>query len=325
MIVFDNVSTGSFHKKEGRSMSTASTALMTETSSSDSDRDEAGIILQSRACIALLNDNVWEQVLRFTVADLALWKNVRAANHQLLAGCKSPVSWMGTNISIPAHAMKSKDSIKQILQLASSWGLAKNVCLPAHPKRKALQCELQKVCPSLDFSVAASGPHLLFVMGCRMAVGESMGLHFFEPRYRWMCERIVAGKRPHMFAFVTQGAARAGSTGVLCEVTSHNRNFNGTFDVHLVARETFALLEVWPEEVPDEPHAPPLAVGLVDLDKPFEDAEGSTPFVSIADNIRVLRSSSRHRRSARLRLVSRISDTFRWFAGRFRCCRPRRQ
>ena len=39
---------------------------------------------------------------------------------------------------------------------------------------------------------------MLFVMGCNLPIGARMSLHFFEPRYRWMCRRLFAGEPPYM-------------------------------------------------------------------------------------------------------------------------------
>merc|ERR1712129_590302 len=180
------------------------------------------------------------------------------------------MGWMGANIQLPGAAMMSDNHVEQVLKLATSWRLAKSLSLTAHPRRESLTTELQSICPELDISIAAQGPYLMFVMRCHCAVGEEMGLHFFEPRYRWMCRRIFATQRPHVFAFVTYGGPCPGSTGVLCEVSRFRENSDGTFDVKFAARSSFSVLEVWLEEVPDEPGATPLAVGLLDVDGPIK-------------------------------------------------------
>lgn len=178
--------------------------------------------------------------------------------------------------------------------------------------------ELQKICPELDVSIAAHGPYLLFVMGCRCVVGEATGLHFFEPRYRWMCQRIFENQRPHVFGFVTHGGANPGSTGVLCEVSQFRGNDDGTFDVSFVARSSFSILEVWSEEVPDQPHAPGLAVGLLDVDGQVED-QTSTSAVCLVQN----RHVSAGRTSPKFH--AQIARLFHCFAANLRCCPPRRR
>jgi len=267
----------------------------------------------------LLTDDTCEQVLGFIVADLASWKNVRVVSQQFLAIAHSPASWMGASINISACEMASKHNLDQILKLAASWSLAKSVSLEAHSNRNALKLELQKICPTLDVSTAADGPYLLFVMGCRFGVGEVLGLHFFEPRYRWMCERVFANQRPHMFAFVTRGGARPGSRGVLCEISRFRRNSDGTFDVHITARTSFTLLEVWHEEVPNQPRAPPLAVGLLDLDGPA--GKGSaTPGVSFGEYIRRSGETLTNEGSAPRRRVKGFGRAIRKVAARLCCC-----
>merc|ERR1711884_346371 len=136
------------------------------------------------------------------------------------------------------------------------------------------------------------------------------GLHFFEPRYRWMCQRIFENQPPHVFGFVTHGGANSGSTGVLCEVSRFRGNDDGTFDVSFVARSSFSVLEVWSEKVPNQPHAPALAVGLLDIDRKIESPAG-------ASVVRVVQS--RHVSAGR---TSRI---FTCLAANLRCCPPRRR
>ena len=59
------------------------------------------------------------------------------------------------------------------------------------------------------------GPVMLFVMTCRLRLGSMMQLHFFEPRYRYMCRHLTVGGR---FGFMNGGRCTRGCTGVLCEV-----------------------------------------------------------------------------------------------------------
>lgn len=56
---------------------------------------------------------------------------------------------------------------------------------------------------------------MLFVMTCRLRLGSMMQLHFFEPRYRYMCRHLTVGGR---FGFMNGGRCTRGCTGVLCEV-----------------------------------------------------------------------------------------------------------
>lgn len=63
--------------------------------------------------------------------------------------------------------------------------------------------------------VIRRGPVMLFVMTCRLRLGSMMQLHFFEPRYRYMCRHLTVGGR---FGFMNGGRCSRGCTGVLCEV-----------------------------------------------------------------------------------------------------------
>jgi len=244
---------------------TAATVLLGDLGA-DEDGDSIASASSFTGLLTSLIDDLCEQVLCFMVANLASWKHVSAASRRFLTISHSPISWMGANIQLPGAAMMSDHHVKQVLKLATNWRLAKSLSLTAHPRRASLKTELQSICPELDIAIAAQGPYLMFVKRCHCAVGEQMGLNFFEPRYRWMCRRIFATKRPHVFAFVTGEGSSPGSTGVLCEVSQFRGNGDGTFDVVFVARSSFSVLEVWSEEVPREPHAPALAVGLLDID-----------------------------------------------------------
>jgi len=224
---------------------------------------------------------------------------------------------MDANIQLPGAAMISDHHVKQVLKLASSWRLAKSLSLTAHPRRQSLTTELQNICPELEISIAAQGPYLMFVMPCYCTVGEEMGLHFFEPRYRWMCRRIFETQRPHVFAFVTHGGTCPGSTGVLCEVLRFRRNADGTFDVNLVARSSFSVLEMWCEEVPDAPRAPALAVGLLDVNEPIEKAAGMSTVLVVQDRHMSAGHTSRM-------FHARLAGIFRCFAANLLCC-PRRR
>jgi len=303
-------------RTESEASTAASTSLL-DDSGADEDGNSITSTSSLRTLLTFLSDDLWEQVLCFMVANLASCKNVSAVSRRLLTISHSPVSWMGANIQLPGAAMMNEHHVKQVLKLAASWRLAKSLSLTAHPRRQSLTTELQNICPELEISVAAPGPYLMFVMPCYCDIGEEMGLHFFEPRYRWMCRRIFEAQRPHVFAFVTHGGPSPGSTGVLCEVSRFRGNPNGTFDVNFVARSSFSVLEVWPEEVPDEPRAPALAVGLLDINEPIEKS---------ADTPSVLMVQNRHMSAGRTSqmLQARLAAILRCFAASLLCC-PRRR
>jgi hypothetical protein len=275
------------------------------------------LLLHFLSFFLMLGDDICEQVMRFMVADLALWKHVSTVSRRFLAISHSPASWMGASIQLPGTAMTSEFHVQEVLKLAASWRLANSLSLTAHPRRQSLTTELQQICPELGISIASRGPYLMFVMGCSCGVGDEMGLHFFEPRYRWMCRRLFEAPRPHFFAFVTRGRGCPGSKGVLCEVSRFRANADGTFDVNFVARSSFSVLEVWSEEVPNQPQAPALAVGLLDVDGPIERVAGASA-VSVAQN-----SRTNVNRASRIFHVqfARICGCF---SATFRCC-PRRR
>lgn len=57
---------------------------------------------------------------------------------------------------------------------------------------------------------------MFFVMSFRLSLGSIVPLHFFEPRYRYMCRHLAVGD---VFGFLNEGrGVHCGVTGVLCEV-----------------------------------------------------------------------------------------------------------
>ncbi|CAK0804225.1 unnamed protein product [Prorocentrum cordatum] len=108
-----------------------------------------------------------------------------------------------------------------------------------------------------------------------LGVGSRMALHFYEPRYCWMCKRITDAASPHepFFGFVSAegaGGAAPGDEGYLCHLGAWGESPRGTFDTAVRSIARFTLLEVWCEDVPGAPSAPPLSVGYVLTDPDCE-------------------------------------------------------
>jgi len=200
--------------------------------------------------------------LSFVIAHLPSFAQVAALCRQVHQDVHSLGAWRGAAVLIQRQNLAQKE---RIVELSKRWALVREVHLPAHPERPALHKELRLTWPELPLRTVGEGPYLLFVMRCNLHVGSAMGLHFFEPRYRWMCRRLFEDEGPHMFGFVTTGKCCGGARGILCNISEHTMNTDGTFDVFLTATASFSLLEVWQEDVPEFTNAPPLAVGFVDL------------------------------------------------------------
>ena len=88
---------------------------------------------------------------------------------------------------------------------------------------------------------AGVGPMPVFAMPARLEPGSATRLHFFEPRYRWLCRRIRADGSL-TFAFVTSGCAGVGAVGALCVVPALRENEDGTFDAVIFSTCCFRLL-----------------------------------------------------------------------------------
>jgi len=210
------------------------------------------------------SDENLHNVLSFVLGSVAALPSIASVDRQLYKACMSPGAWKDVSIDIPARALSDQRGANQIIKMGiARWGLAKEVRLPAHPAREVVKASLQTAFPALQLSVHGEGPYPLFVMRSHLAVGETTGLRFFEPRYRWMCQRMFAEPGPHKFGFVTSGGGHPGSCCVVCEVIAHHLNPDGTYSTDVRAIAKFSILEVWFEEVPGNITASPLALGFV--------------------------------------------------------------
>eukprot|EP00438_Fugacium_kawagutii_P020417 Skav231255 [mRNA] locus=scaffold411:622954:626559:- [translate_table: standard] len=171
---------------------------------------------------------------------------------------KCPDAWRDTEITLPPLNGHARRTAPGLMQLAPSWKFASKAVLPAFPERKALEEQLQEICPALEVSVKGEGPVMFFVMSFRLSLGSAVPLHFFEPRYRYMCRHLAVGD---VFGFLNEGrGVHCGVTGTLCEVLDLSMNSNGTFDALIMAKSKFTLAEVWLEAMP---RGQPLAVGFI--------------------------------------------------------------
>lgn len=227
-----------------------------------------------------LSEELRQRVLSFCVASPPVLVALAAADRACRNWTRAPAAWEGALIVVPRSALSRQPHLNELLRLAAvAWGLCSEVALPAHPMRRAVDEQLRRVWPDLKLSVRGDGPYCLFVMpSYAMKIGCRVSLHLFEPRYRWMVRRTVAGPRPHVVGFVTNPTIHAGA---LCEIVGHERCPDGTFDVDLQCIGHFVVLEAWDEQVPNADRMPPLKVGYLHCsDKEpsgqMQDEEGSS-------------------------------------------------
>merc|ERR1712014_192574 len=90
--------------------------------------------------------------------------------------------------------------------------------------------------------------------------GSRASLHLFEPRYRWMCRKMLTGAEagePLLFGWVTSHGR-----GSLCQVERMQETHSG-YDVQFISVATFNIGEAWEEAVPHQRRAPKLLHGYV--------------------------------------------------------------
>ncbi|CAE7212383.1 unnamed protein product, partial [Symbiodinium pilosum] len=166
--------------------------------------------LVPKSTLSCLNDDERQLILSFVLGDLTCYPRVAAIDSRFFLACTSLGSWQECVIEIPRKWATKEECVEQLLKLSSRWRLAQKAVLPPFPQRQRLQDQLAKECPRLVLAASGEGPYLLFVMGCNLAIGSRMSLHFFD----W------------------------------------TPNNNGTYDVYIRAEATFTLTEVWHEDLP---------------------------------------------------------------------------
>mmetsp|Transcript_36100 Transcript_36100/g.112244 ORF Transcript_36100/g.112244 Transcript_36100/m.112244 type:complete len:361 (-) Transcript_36100:83-1165(-) len=213
-----------------------------------------------------LTEDERQRTLSFA-ADLASAAALAACCRRCRAAGRSPAAWEGATVEVGCHVLSDPESAEKLVALGSQhWGLAREVRLPPCRLRRSVEQRLREAWPRLRFAVAGEGPYLLFSMGAEdFREGTCTALHFFEPRYRWMCSRLSEAHtdRPPVFGWVTSGRPCYGARGSLCEVMKLTANRGGTFDVSIRAKAAFKLVEVWTETAEGIPRTAPLSVGYV--------------------------------------------------------------
>lgn len=122
---------------------------------------------------------------------------------------------------------------------------------------QVLQARQQADSADLEKFVAAlSARHelLFFVMRASLDIGDQCQIHFFEPRYRWLVDRVMQqpddGSDLGRFGFVTSGRCEPGATGVVCKIVHHTRCPDGSFDIVILGCDRFVIEQVSMEAVP---------------------------------------------------------------------------
>mmetsp|Transcript_95123 Transcript_95123/g.174286 ORF Transcript_95123/g.174286 Transcript_95123/m.174286 type:complete len:300 (+) Transcript_95123:89-988(+) len=191
-------------------------------------------------------------------------------------------SWEQLDISIP-RGLLAHQKFEKLCNLAtSSWMRCNCLRLGASPSREAAISALRKAGFTRALEVEGNGPVPLFCMGHYpdVTLEGRLELHFFEPRYRWMCHQLLDdaedGQLPscinedtrnrRCFGFVTEptrGGFGSGAKGYIMEIQDYHWNMDGTCDVSLQAQSSFSVLESWEESVPKQPWASALYVAYI--------------------------------------------------------------
>lgn len=102
----------------------------------------------------------------------------------------------------------------------------------------------------------------VFTMTTRLEVGRMLGLHLFEPRYKWLIRRAVDDHDSH-FVFCTQQPQK-GERGWVCEARRVEFMADGRANFDALPLARCILEQVWCESVPGAPDAPKLGVANIE-------------------------------------------------------------
>lgn len=100
----------------------------------------------------------------------------------------------------------------------------------------------------------------IFAMRANLVIGRPFGLHWFEPRYRMLAARCVAGSR--LMCYCTE-YPNAGSEAFICEMPDAELMPDGRANVTLLPVAKCVLEETWEEPVPQDRRAPRLICARV--------------------------------------------------------------
>jgi len=98
--------------------------------------------------------------------------------------------------------------------------------------------------------------HGMFFMTSRVRIGEVIGMHWFEPRYRWLASRLNNGTDETMV--YCPGRPAVGAESFICVPRQLEIMPDGRAMVELLPVAKCVLNELWEEAVPGEPQAPKL-------------------------------------------------------------------
>jgi len=224
-----------------------------------------------------LGDVEIERVLSFICVDFAMLAVVTPVDQRLAQISRNSGCWEGASIRVPRLFLEKRHEavLESLIRLArSSWKLSREVCLPAHCLRNRVKAKIQNAWPALKMTVDGVGPLPFFCMYAEMLqIGEMSGLHLFEPRYRWMCRKLIAAgdanKSVH-FGWVSEC-----ELGSLCRVSSIEVLPGGTYNIQFVCQGNFEVLDAWEEPVPRMVRAPKLMHGYVEIYEGGWELEGA--------------------------------------------------
>jgi hypothetical protein len=109
--------------------------------------------------------------------------------------------------------------------------------------------------------------HGMFFMTSNVRVGEIIGMHWFEPRYRWLAHRMKnEGDKTMVYC---PGRPAVGAVSFICIPRQLEIMPDGRAMVELLPVAECVLKELWEEPVPGDPRAPKL-LSAVAQEQPLE-------------------------------------------------------
>jgi len=206
-----------------------------------------------------------EKILSFLLPVLEVTLTLARTNRRVAEIITRPGCWEDAHIDVPRFIVENDTSLLKCSVVTNGWRRVAVVQLPPYKKSLDISTGLHLLWPQLKVKINCEGPYPLFCMPCEdaMRVGSANALHFFEPRYRFMIQKLLNVEEPKMFCWITGQDSSGNSVGSLCQVRQLRAHPSGAYDCFFTCRAHVRVINAWSEAVPDLPRAPKLGIGLV--------------------------------------------------------------
>ena len=153
------------------------------------------------------------------------------------------------------------------LRRCEAWMKETEVAASAALNPLTLPLRLRRTwCSAFATKLESIRPRLgIFAMRSNLQIGRAFGIHFFEPRYRWLVRRTMDPPvgTPELFIYCPK-MPEAGDVACLCEMHDVDVAPDGQANLRILPVAHCRIVTVYEEEVPNNPQAPRLMCAQVE-------------------------------------------------------------